>query len=111
MHFNGKVYDVLKQIAQLWLPALGTLYFTIAGLWGLPHVTEIIGTITAADTFLGVLLGLSSLSFNKSDAKYDGTMVGETTPTGVRYTLQLNDTPENVVNKSEIALKVVPPAA
>ena len=62
---SNKVYDVLKAIAQLWLPAIATLYFALAGIWGLPYAEEIVGTITAVDTFLGVVLGISSAQYKK----------------------------------------------
>lgn len=62
---KGKVYDVLKQIAMYWLPALGTLYFTLSGIWGLPYGEQIVGTITAIDTFLGVILGISKSNYKK----------------------------------------------
>ena len=66
MVFNDKIYDVLKWIAMYLLPALGTLYFAIAGIWGFPYGEEVVGTITAVDTFLGVLLGISTHQYNKS---------------------------------------------
>jgi hypothetical protein len=59
-------YDLLKWIAQILLPALGTLYFAIANIWGLPDAEQVVGTITAIDTFLGVLLGISSSVYNKN---------------------------------------------
>lgn len=62
---NDKVYDVLKWIAMYLLPALGTLYFALAGIWGLPYGEQIVGTITAIDTFLGVILGISTVQYNK----------------------------------------------
>ena len=62
---NNKVYDVLKWIAMYLLPALGTLYFALAGIWGLPYGEQIVGTITAIDTFLGVILGISKVQYNK----------------------------------------------
>ena len=62
---TNKVYDVLKWIAQFFLPALGTLYFALASVWGLPYGEQIVGTITAIDTFLGVLLGISSANYNR----------------------------------------------
>ena len=62
---NDKVYDVLKWIAMYLLPALGTLYFALAGIWGLPYGEQIVGTITAVDTFLGVILGISTVQYNK----------------------------------------------
>lgn len=62
---SNKVYDVLKWIAMVVLPAIGTLYFALASIWGFPYAEEIVGTITAVDTFLGVLLGVSSAQYNK----------------------------------------------
>ena len=67
MKMNDKVYDILKWIAQYLLPAIGTLYFALAGIWGLPYGEQIVGSITAIDTFLGVILGLSSIKYNKTD--------------------------------------------
>ena len=66
MKMSDKVYDVLKWIAQYLLPAAGTLYFALAGIWGLPYGEEIVGTITAVDTFLGVLLGIASATYHKA---------------------------------------------
>ena len=65
MQMNNKVYDLLKWIAMYLLPALGTLYFALAGIWGLPYGEQIVGTITAIDTFLGVILGISTTQYNK----------------------------------------------
>ena len=62
---SNKVYDALKWIAMYLLPALGTLYFALAGIWGLPYGEQIVGTITAVDTFLGVILGISTAQYNK----------------------------------------------
>ena len=59
------MYDVLKWIAMVVLPAIGTLYFALAGIWGFPYAEEIVGTITAIDTFLGVLLGITSAQYHK----------------------------------------------
>lgn len=66
MKLSNKMYDLLKWIAILLLPALGTLYFTLAGIWGLPYGEQIVGTITAIDTFLGVILGVSTVQYKKS---------------------------------------------
>ena len=61
---SNKLYDTLKWIAQILLPALGTLYFALAGIWGFPYGEQIVGTITAIDTFLGVCLGISTYKYN-----------------------------------------------
>jgi hypothetical protein len=66
---SNKIYDILKQIALVWLPALGTLYFALAGIWGLPYAEQIVGTITAIDTFLGAILGISTIQYKKSKGK------------------------------------------
>lgn len=65
MKMSNKMYDVLKWVAMYFLPALGTLYFALAGIWGLPYGEQIVGSITAVDTFLGVLLGISTAQYNK----------------------------------------------
>lgn len=64
---SNKVYDVLKFIAQIVLPAIGTLYFALASIWGLPYGEQIVGTITAIDTFVGALLGISTMKYNKGN--------------------------------------------
>nr|DAZ28344.1 MAG TPA: holin [Caudoviricetes sp.] len=65
---SNKTYDILKWVAQYLLPALATLYFAVAKIWGLPYGEEIVGTITAIDTFLGVLLGISTANYNKQNS-------------------------------------------
>ena len=67
MKMSNKVYDVLKWIAMYFLPAIGTLYFALSGIWNLPSGEQVVGTITAVDTFLGVLLGISTAQYNKSN--------------------------------------------
>lgn len=62
---SNKAYDILKFIAQIVLPALGTLYFALASIWGFPYGEQIVGTITAVDAFLGALLGISTAQYNK----------------------------------------------
>lgn len=65
LKLTNKTYDILKYIAQYVLPACGTLYFALASIWNLPYGEQIVGTITAVDTFLGVLLGISTNTYNK----------------------------------------------
>lgn len=62
---SDKTYDTLKWIAQILLPALGTLIFALASIWGIPYAEQIVGTITAIDAFLGALLGLSTMKYKK----------------------------------------------
>jgi hypothetical protein len=65
MKMTDRMYDVLKWVAQILLPAVATLYFAIAQIWGLPYGEQIVGTITAIDAFLGALLGISTYQYNK----------------------------------------------
>ena len=67
MKLSNKMYDVLKWVAMYLLPATGTLYFALAGIWNLPYGEQVVGTITAIDTFLGVLLGISTMKYNKTN--------------------------------------------
>ena len=69
MKLSNKVYDVLKWIAMYLLPAVGTLYFALSGIWGFPYGEQVVGTITAVDTFLGVILGISTATYNKRGAE------------------------------------------
>lgn len=71
MKLSNNVYNKLKWIAQYLIPALGALYFALAGIWGLPYGEQIIGTLAAIDTFLGVILGLSSSKYNKEFLTYN----------------------------------------
>ena len=64
---SNKVYDVLKYIALILLPALGTLYCALAKIWGFPYATEIVGTISAVDAFLGAMLQISTDQYNKQE--------------------------------------------
>ena len=67
MVLSNKAYDILKWVAQIFLPALGTLYFALSQIWGLPYGEEIVGTITAVDAFLGALLGVSTAAWKKAN--------------------------------------------
>ena len=65
MKMSNNVYDMLKYVAQIVLPALGTLYFALATIWGFPYGEEVVGTITALDACLGSLLMISTATYNK----------------------------------------------
>lgn len=103
-----KVYDFLKKLAQIWLPAMGTLYFALAAVWGLPAADKVTGTIIAVDTFLGVMLNISKNQYVASGAVYDGT-VG-VTPNEEGTALHLNVNPQDLVDKNSVTLKVVTPS-
>lgn len=68
---SNKVYDILKFIAQIVLPALATFYATLAAIWGLPFEKEIPATIMAIDTLLGAVLMISSHNYNKTQKEQE----------------------------------------
>ena len=72
MMFKNSTYDVLKFVAQTVLPAVGALYFALAGIWSFPYGEEVVGTITALDAFLGTILGISTLNYHKEKVDETG---------------------------------------
>ena len=66
MKMKNKTYDILKWIALCVLPSVATFYFVLSGIWGFPYGEQIVGTITAVETFLGALLGISTANYKKS---------------------------------------------
>ena len=74
MILNNKVYDILKWICMIGLPAIATLWFTLGKIWGFPYLAEIEATIIAIDTFLGALLGISNIRYQ---AKWEEIINGK----------------------------------
>lgn len=66
MKLNDKLYTILKWITLICLPALGTAYVALAGVWGFPYAEEISKTIMAVCTLCGALLGISTAEYNKT---------------------------------------------
>lgn len=62
-----KLYDILKTVCTIYLPAFGTLYASLSGIWGLPLVKEICGTIAAAELFIGAIIGISNANYKKEN--------------------------------------------
>ena len=67
MKMRNDVYDILKEIALTWLPAVATAYAVIGKIWGLPFVTEIPATIMAVDTLMGAILHISAKEYSKEN--------------------------------------------
>jgi hypothetical protein len=102
---KNRTYNVLKFVALVVLPAIGTLYFTVAGIWGLPHADQVVGTITAIDTFLGAILAISSKVYKPPT---DGQLNIYKSPDKDVYTLDVTTHPEDMAAKSHILLAVNP---
>ena len=71
MKLNNKVYDALKWIVMIVLPALSAFYVALAPVWGWPYAEQVAMTISAVDTFLGAVLCISTAQYHK-EAKNDG---------------------------------------
>lgn len=71
MQLNSKVYDVLKWICMIVLPAVATCYGVLSGVWGLPYPEQITTTIMAVCTLIGAIIGVSTAQYNKDGEPND----------------------------------------
>lgn len=108
---GDKSYDFLKKSATVLLPAAGALYFTLAQIWGLPRAEEVVGSIAALNTFVGVLVGVSSKTYHRSDAKYAGEIQIDDTGETKKISLVVNGDPDEIDNMNEATFKVNRPEA
>lgn len=65
MRFSNETYDRLKWLCTILLPAAATLYFTLSQIWGFPYGEQVVGTLAAISTFIGVCIGISTINYNK----------------------------------------------
>lgn len=104
---SNKVYDILKIIVQLYLPASATLYFSLAAIWGFPNAEAVVSTAAAVATFGGVVLRISSKAYANSGAGYGGAINVSTSQDGKKvFTLELNQGPEAIEKMDAINFKV-----
>lgn len=110
MMFSNQTYDKLKWVAQILLPALGTFVFTVGLLWGFDAevVGKVTGTIVAVDTLLGLCLGISTKTYEKSGAAYDGTatLLNQAGEGPTALALDLNAHPDDLAGQKQVVLKV-----
>lgn len=111
MKINNKVYDALKYLAQVGLPALATFVFTIGPIWDMPHTEEVSQTIVATNVLLGALLLINQVKYNNSDERFDGVLDVLVTPPGsdneIRH-LDVDPSINQITDKGEVLLKVQP---
>ena len=103
---SPKLYDRMKQFVQIVLPAFATFYLTLGQVWGFGYVEQVVATTTALTTFLGVLLGVSSRTYNNSNLKYSGVMNVFETPDKLSYKLVVDGEPADLADKDEVTFKV-----
>ena len=102
---SNKVYDILKYIAQIVLPALGTLYFALAGIWGFPYGEQIVGTLAAIDAFLGAVLKISSAQYYKEGKDTVGTVTIDPVLETADFDFN-NVNTEELLNMKQVKVKV-----
>lgn len=103
---SNDVYDKVKFLAVVVLPAFGTLYFALAQTWGLPNAEEVVGTIVAIDAFLGMVLQISNAKYNNSDQRFDGSIRVSPSADGETSNLNVSLDPTSVATKKEITVKI-----
>lgn len=99
-------YNVLKKSATIVLPALGTLYFTLAQIWGLPKPEEVVGTIAAVNTFVGIVIQMSKKSYYASGAQYVGEIQVQDLGDKKVASLVVDGDPEDVLSMREATFKI-----
>ena len=72
---SNRLFDILRTLCEIVIPAIGTLYFALAKIWALPYGTEIVGTCAAIATFLGALIGVNRASYNAGDKEEDDSCI------------------------------------
>lgn len=103
---SNRVYDFLKYLTVVILPAVGALYFALAAVWGLPAAEQVLGTLAAIQVFIGATMGISSKQYEKSGAKYAGEINVDETPEKTKFSLDLKDHPDDLIGKDEVVFKV-----
>lgn len=106
MKLKNSTYNVLKFVALVLLPAAATAYFALAGIWHLQHTEQIIGTISAVDTFLGALLHVSTKSY--SPPTNGALKIDTTDPAKETYTLDVTTPIDDIKKLEHLVLKVEP---
>lgn len=111
MKLSNKVYNAGKQVAQIWLPSLGTLYVALGLIWGqhaFPAADNVSKTVIAVDAFLGVVLGISSLTYRADGSNFAGSIILEDHPSGEGSQLRVGDLdPNAVLSQKQVTFKVL----
>lgn len=103
---SNSVYDKLKHMTQVGFPALGSLYFGLAQIWGFPAGEQVVGSLALITTFFGVILGISSKNYEPDDMA--GDFVIDTKTDGLKVVqFKLSKDPEEIISKDSITFKVI----
>ncbi len=103
---SDSAYNVVKKSATIVLPALSTLYIAIAQIWNFDHVEQVVGTLTAINTFLGVIIQLSKKSYYASSAPYVGEIKVQSVGQKKVFSLVVDGDPEELETMNSANFKV-----
>jgi hypothetical protein len=105
---GDKMYNFVKKLVQVIIPAGGALYFALSKIWGFPHGEDVVGSLMAVATFLGVVLGISSAQYTASGAGYQGHMTVQPNSDGVTKVtgLHFDGEPKDLEGKSAMTFKI-----
>jgi Putative phage holin Dp-1 len=103
---SSRTYYLLNNLITVILPGLGTLYFALAGIWNLPSPEQVVGTIVAVSTFLGLFLKISQRSYDNSESRYEGSIDVQDTGDKLVYSLNLNSDPAELKHMDTVSFKV-----
>jgi hypothetical protein len=104
---SDNVYNALKNITQLWLPAFGTLYVSLASLWGLGRPEAVAATCLALATFFGVILRVTNNAYvRKGIGQVGAIVVTQPTPDSLSYSLELDGDPADLKDMSQVTFRV-----
>lgn len=106
---TNRQYDLAKFLTVTVVPATGTLYFALAVIWNFPAGQQVLGTLLSIEAFLAVILGISSKQYENSGARYSGAINVHQTDDKTVYSLDLNQSPEELHKKDEAIFKVNTP--
>ena len=104
---STSIYKKLRD-AQIFIPLLGSLYFGIGTIWGLPGIEQVTATVTVFVTFLAGLIKVSESVYDSSEARFDGDMVVKDDGQGnIVYEMELNRDAGEFKDDNSIVFKVV----
>lgn len=103
---SSSTYNVLKHVAQIGLPFLAALYYSLGQIWTLPDVEQVMVTIATVNTILGLVLGYSTVTYNSSEAKYAGVI--QVVEGEIKTVAQLlfNKDPQDVLQSNQATFKI-----
>lgn len=105
---SEEAYLLFRRLVEYVFPALGTLYFTIAQLWGLPYAEEVVGTIVALAAFFAVIVKLSRWAYQNDNSRFDAALVmDQSDPEQERWGFNIIRSIDEIGEKDEMAVKVV----